>query len=136
VSISDAQRLALPQAGFVATVPHGMPGRRLASQPAITPTYLAFLGRIAPEKGPDHAIRIARACGIPLRIAAKVDKADQHYFDAVIRPAAGSFEDEIMARCLARHFALAFRSTIKLVRASREFNRILAFSVAAESMSA
>jgi glycosyltransferase involved in cell wall biosynthesis len=86
VSISDAQRLALPHARFVATVPHGVPDRRLASQPQITPTYLAFLGRIAPEKGPDRAIRIARACGIPLRIAAKVDKADQHYFDAVIRP--------------------------------------------------
>ena len=67
-------------------MPHGVPDRRLSSQPQITPTYLAFLGRIAPEKGPDHAIRIARACGIPLRIAAKVDKADQHYFDAVIRP--------------------------------------------------
>jgi glycosyltransferase involved in cell wall biosynthesis len=86
VSISDAQRLALPQAGFVATVPHGVPDRRLSPQPQITPTYLAFLGRIAPEKGPDHAICIARACGIPLRIAAKVDKVDQHYFDAVIRP--------------------------------------------------
>jgi glycosyltransferase involved in cell wall biosynthesis len=86
VSISDAQRLALPQARFVATVPHGVPDRRLASQPQITPTYLAFLGRITPEKGPDRAIRIARACGIPLRIAAKVDKADQHYFDEIIRP--------------------------------------------------
>jgi hypothetical protein len=50
--------------------------------------------------------------------------------------AAVSFEDEIMMRCLAHHIALAFRSTIELVRASREFNRILAFSVAAESMSA
>ncbi len=86
VSISDAQRLALPQARFVATVPHGVPDRRLASQPQITPTDPAFLGRIAPEKGPDRAIRIARACGIPLRIAAKVDKADQHYFDEIIRP--------------------------------------------------
>jgi glycosyltransferase involved in cell wall biosynthesis len=86
VSISNAQRLALPQAGFVATVPHGIPDRALAPQPQVTPTYLAFLGRIAPEKGPDRAIRIARACGIPLRIAAKVDKADQHYFDATIRP--------------------------------------------------
>ena len=86
VSISDAQRLPLPQARFVATVPHGVPENKLAPQPQITPTYLAFLGRIAPEKGPDCAIRIARACGIPLRIAAKVDKADQHYFDTVIRP--------------------------------------------------
>jgi len=89
VSISDAQRLALPQARFVATVPHGVPGTRLAPQPQITPTYLAFLGRIAPEKGPDRAIRIARACGIPLKIAAKVDKVDQQYFDAVIRPMLG-----------------------------------------------
>jgi glycosyltransferase involved in cell wall biosynthesis len=48
--------------------------------------YLAFLGRIAPEKGPDKAIRIARACGIPLKIAAKVDRVDQVYFDTVIRP--------------------------------------------------
>jgi glycosyltransferase involved in cell wall biosynthesis len=86
VSISDTQRLPLPQARFVATVPHGVPDKRLESQPQITPTYLAFLGRIAPEKGPDRAIRIARACGIPLKIAAKVDKVDQQYFDAMIRP--------------------------------------------------
>jgi glycosyltransferase involved in cell wall biosynthesis len=86
VSISNAQRRALPEARFVATVPHGIPERALAPQPQVTPTYLAFLGRIAPEKAPDRAIRIARACGIPLRIAAKVDKVDQHYFDAVIRP--------------------------------------------------
>jgi len=86
VSISNAQRLGLPQARFVATVPHGIPDRMPRPLPWITPTYLAFLGRIAPEKGPDRAIRIARACGIPLRIAAKVDKADQHYFDAMIRP--------------------------------------------------
>jgi len=85
VSISNAQRLGLPQARFVATVPHGIPDRMPRPLPWITPTYLAFR-RIAPEKGPDRAIRIARACGIPLRIAAKVDKADQHYFDATIRP--------------------------------------------------
>lgn len=86
VSISNAQRLALPQARFVATVPHGVPERSSASRPSATRTYLAFLGRIAPEKGPDRAIRIARACGIPLKIAAKVDKVDQHYFDTTIRP--------------------------------------------------
>ena len=89
VSISNAQRLALPEARFVATVPHGIPDRRPELLPSITPTYLAFLGRIAPEKGPDRAIRIARACGIPLKIAAKVDKADQHYFDTTIRPMLG-----------------------------------------------
>jgi glycosyltransferase involved in cell wall biosynthesis len=85
-SRQQVQRLALPQARFVATVPHGIPDRMPALRPPITPAYLAFLGRIAPEKGPDRAIRIARACGIPLRIAAKVDKADQFYFDTTIRP--------------------------------------------------
>jgi glycosyltransferase involved in cell wall biosynthesis len=89
VSISNAQRLALPEARFVATVPHGIPERRPDSGPSITPTYLAFLGRIAAEKGPDRAIRIARACGIPLKIAAKVDRTDQHYFDTTIRPMLG-----------------------------------------------
>ena len=86
VSISDNQREPLPQARFVATVHHGLPADLLTPQLTGEPEYLAFLGRIAPEKGPDRAIRIARACGIPLRMAAKVDRADQGYFDTVIRP--------------------------------------------------
>src|SRR6185437_6139397 len=57
----------------------------LTPQP-VTPSYLAFLGRIAPEKRPDIAIRIARRCGIPLRIAAKVDRADEEYSAEVIQP--------------------------------------------------
>ncbi len=85
VSISDAQRRPLPQANYVRTVLHGLPANLLTPQPG-PKDYLAFLGRIAPEKGPDRAIRIARACGIPLKIAAKVDKADQVYFDSVVRP--------------------------------------------------
>ena len=85
VSISDSQRRPLPQANYVRTVHHGLPANLLTPQPG-PKDYLAFLGRIAPEKGPDRAIRIARACGIPLRMAAKVDKVDQAYFDAVIRP--------------------------------------------------
>ena len=85
VSISDAQRRPLPQANYVRTVLHGLPANLLTPQPG-PKDYLAFLGRIAPEKGPDRAIRIARACGIPLKIAAKVDKTDQVYFDSVIRP--------------------------------------------------
>ena len=52
----------------------------------VTPTYLAFLGRIAPEKGPESQQFVSRVRGIPLKIAAKVDKADQQYFDAMIRP--------------------------------------------------
>ena len=86
VSISDNQRRPLPQANFVGTVHHGLPANLLTPQPGATQGYLAFLGRIAPEKGPDRAIRIARACGIPLKIAAKVDKVDREYFETVIRP--------------------------------------------------
>ena len=85
VSISDAQRRPLPQANYVSTVHHGLPADLLTPQPG-PKNYLAFLGRIAPEKGPDRAIRIARACGIPLKMAAKVDRTDQVYFDSVIRP--------------------------------------------------
>jgi glycosyltransferase involved in cell wall biosynthesis len=86
VSISDAQRRPLPHANYVATVHHGIPEDLLRPVPAVTPSYLAFLGRICPEKRPDLAIRIARRSGIPLRIAAKIDRVDQEYFDEVIRP--------------------------------------------------
>jgi glycosyltransferase involved in cell wall biosynthesis len=85
VSISNAQRRTLPQNRFIGTVLHGLPIDLLTPPPG-PQSYLAFLGRMSPEKGPDRAIRIARACGIPLKMAAKVDKADQAYFDAVIRP--------------------------------------------------
>jgi glycosyltransferase involved in cell wall biosynthesis len=86
VSISNSQRRPLPQANFVSTVLHGLPENLLTPVPDVTPSYLAFLGRIAPEKGPDRAIRTARRCGIPIKIAAKVDKVDEQYFDEVIRP--------------------------------------------------
>ncbi len=85
VSISDSQRRPLPQANFIGTVLHGLPENLLTPRPA-TPSYLAFLGRISPEKRPDRAIRIACAAGIPLKIAAKVDNADRAYFEAVIKP--------------------------------------------------
>jgi glycosyltransferase involved in cell wall biosynthesis len=85
VSISNAQRAPLPQAHWVATVYHGLPKNLL--KPNFAPEgYLAFLGRIAPEKGPETAIRLARAAGIPLKIAAKVDKVDQAYFENKVRP--------------------------------------------------
>ncbi len=86
VSISDSQRRGLPRAHYTRTVHHGLPTDLLTPQLHIKPAYLAFLGRIAPDKGPDRAIRIARAAGIPLKIAAKVSKADQLYFDTVILP--------------------------------------------------
>jgi glycosyltransferase involved in cell wall biosynthesis len=85
VSISNSQRRPLPQANYVRTVLHGLPETLLAPT-AVTPSYLAFLGRICPEKRPDRAIRIARACGLPLKMAAKVDKVDQEYFNTVIKP--------------------------------------------------
>jgi glycosyltransferase involved in cell wall biosynthesis len=84
ISISDAQRRPVPQAGWVGTVHHGMPERLLTPQ-AVTPSYFAFLGRISPEKAVDRAIWIARRCGIPLKIAAKVDAVDRDYFEAEIR---------------------------------------------------
>jgi glycosyltransferase involved in cell wall biosynthesis len=85
VSISDAQRRPLPFANWAGTVHHGLPPGLLPFSPRDR-GYLTFLGRISPEKGPDAAIRIARAAGLPLRIAAKVDNVDRAYFETVIRP--------------------------------------------------
>jgi glycosyltransferase involved in cell wall biosynthesis len=85
VSISDAQREPLPEAGWVGTVYHGLPLDLLRFSPG-PGKYLAFVGRIAREKRVDRAIAIATACGLPLRIAAKVDPADREYFEREIRP--------------------------------------------------
>jgi glycosyltransferase involved in cell wall biosynthesis len=85
VSISNDQRKPLPHVHFVATVQHGIPAE-LHSPSFEQGSYLAFLGRISPEKRPDRAIRIARAAGIPLKMAAKVDRADEDYFRNDILP--------------------------------------------------
>jgi glycosyltransferase involved in cell wall biosynthesis len=85
VSISDDQRKSLPHAKFMTTIHHGIP-TDLHRPSFENGKYLAFLGRISPEKRPDRAIRIARAAGIPLKIAAKVDKVDEQYFRREIRP--------------------------------------------------
>src|SRR5258708_5986226 len=85
LSISNAQRRPLPQAGWVSTVPHGLPERLFTPQP-VTPRYLAFLGRIAPEKGVDRAVSIAKKSGLPLKVAAKVDNVDREYYETQIRP--------------------------------------------------
>jgi glycosyltransferase involved in cell wall biosynthesis len=95
VSISDSQREPLPHAAYIATVLHGIPSRLL------TPGfgaggYLAFLGRISPEKAPDAAIRIAAAAGMPLKIAAKVDNVDRQYFAERIEPMLGSAHVEFI----------------------------------------
>ncbi len=84
VSISDAQRDPVPEAGWVATVHHGLPRDLLPFHPE-PGRYLAFLGRISPEKRVDRAIAIAIACRQPLKIAAKVDGDDREYFERDIR---------------------------------------------------
>lgn len=86
VSISDDQRKPIADANWVGTVPHGLPESLLRLRPQAAGGYLAFLGRISPEKRPDRAIEIAARAGMPLKIAAKVDKADQAYWDEVIKP--------------------------------------------------
>ena len=85
VSISNAQRRPIPNANFAGTVHHGIPAHLHRGTEA-RGGYLAFLGRISPEKRPDRAIAIARATGIPLKIAAKVDRADAVYFKNEIEP--------------------------------------------------
>src|SRR5579872_5398059 len=85
ISISDAQRDPLPHLNWQGTVHHGLPFDNYKFH-GNRGKYLAFLGRTSPEKGLDRAIEIARAAGVPLKIAAKVDKADQEYFETVIQP--------------------------------------------------
>ncbi|MCP3708988.1 glycosyltransferase family 4 protein [Paraburkholderia sp. CNPSo 3274] len=88
ISISNAQRQPMPQARWLRTVYHGLPETLYTPQP-VEQRYLAFLGRISPEKRVDTAIRIAGRCGLPIRIAAKVDEADREYFERDIKPLLG-----------------------------------------------
>lgn len=85
VSISDAQRASLPDVRFTATVHHGMP-RELFRFHGAPEDYFLFLGRISPEKGPVLAIEAARAAGVTLKIAAKVDANDREYFEREVEP--------------------------------------------------
>ncbi|WP_159015750.1 glycosyltransferase family 4 protein [Cognatiluteimonas profundi] len=115
VSISDHQRRPLRFANWAGTVQHGMPPAlyRFSARPQ--GGYLAFLGRISPEKRPDRAIAIAKAAGLPLRIAAKVDAADRAYF-AEISPLLddpsiefiGEIDDEQKSDFLGNAVALLF----------------------------
>lgn len=85
VSISDNQRTPLPNLNWAATVYHGIDVRAhpFGQQPG---KYLLFVGRISPEKGPERAIAIAKQCGIPLKIAAKIDPKDRKFFNQVVKP--------------------------------------------------
>lgn len=93
VSISDHQRLPMPPVNWAATIHHGMPLDLLQPTLGEGGGYLAFLGRISPEKRPDRAIRIAAQAGIPLRIAAKIDNVDRAYWDEVIAPLVARYEN-------------------------------------------
>lgn len=85
ISISDAQRSPMPWASWMATVRHGLPDNLLTLGSG-KGDYLAFLGRVSPEKGLDRAIAIAKAAGMKLRIAAKIDALDSEYFESRIKP--------------------------------------------------
>jgi glycosyltransferase involved in cell wall biosynthesis len=85
VSISNNQRAPLPDLMWAATIYHGLPDSLLTYR-AATGGYLAFLGRLAPEKGPDTAIRVAKAAKMPLRIAAKIPRGETRYFRETIKP--------------------------------------------------
>ena len=80
VSISNSQRKPIANANFAATVYHGLPAQTLKPNYKPSGDYVAFLGRISPEKRPDRAIRIAQALGLRIKIAAKIDKVDEAYF--------------------------------------------------------
>ncbi len=115
ISISRAQQEPLPQANWRGVVYHGLP--KDLYQPNKNPkNYLAFLGRISPEKGAENAIKIAMAASLPLKIAAKIDPVDQRYFDSVIHPLlknpgiefVGEINDEQKQDFLGHALALLF----------------------------
>lgn len=116
VSISAHQRRALPHANWVGTVYHGLPSGQYAYSPRGAGGYLAFLGRISPEKRLDRAITIARRAGLPLKIAAKIDDSDRVYFRDVIQPLLdgpgveyiGEINDREKSRFLGDALALLF----------------------------
>ncbi|ACP23700.1 probable sugar transferase (plasmid) [Sinorhizobium fredii NGR234] len=90
VSISDDQRRPVPPVNWRGTVYHGLDAAVLPFTEKPAGNYLAFLGRISPEKGPERAIEIATRAGMPLKIAAKVDKADRPYWEGVVEPMVAS----------------------------------------------
>jgi len=115
VSISNNQRLPLPGAHWLGTVYHGLPPQSL--HPRFEPgSYLAFLGRLTKEKGPEDAMRIARDAGMPLRIAAKVPKGERGYFKEQLEPKidgrevqlTGEVNDQTKEEFLANAAALVF----------------------------
>jgi glycosyltransferase involved in cell wall biosynthesis len=125
VSISNSQREPLAEAHYLATVHHGLPQHLL--QKTAGGQYLAFLGRISPEKAPDAAIRIAVRAAMPLKIAAKVDRVDRDYFAAKVEPLLSQGEveyigeigehekNEFLGNAAALLFPIAWREPFGLV---------------------
>ncbi len=126
VSISDSQRAPLAHANYVATIYHGLPQHLLRQGPG-DGGYLAFLGRISPEKAPDAAIRIAAKAGMKIKMAAKVDRVDEEYYKTTIVPllSQGDVEfvgeigenqkSEFLGRAAALVFPIAWREPFGLV---------------------
>jgi glycosyltransferase involved in cell wall biosynthesis len=117
VSISDNQRRPLSNANWLRTVSHGVPANRYRFYSCLeTGGYLAFLGRMSPEKGPEAAIKLAIRAGLPLKIAAKIDIVDRAYFDTVVKPLLdhplieflGEISDEQKSAFLGHATALLF----------------------------
>jgi glycosyltransferase involved in cell wall biosynthesis len=115
ISISDNQRIPLPGAAWLGTVYHGLP--EVSLKPSFEGgKYLAFLGRLTADKGPEAAMRIAKAAGMPLRIAAKIPRAKRGYFKDQLEPlidgeqirVSGEVDDRTKEAFLANAFALLF----------------------------
>ena len=115
ISISDSQREPVPWANWQATIYHGLPKDLFRFYPD-RGDYLAFLGRISPEKRADRAIEIAKRVDMPLKIAAKVDRADRRYFKRVVEPLlndphvewVGEISDQHKNEFLGNAYALLF----------------------------
>ena len=115
ISISDSQREPVPRVNWQATIYHGLPNDLFRFYPD-RGDYLAFLGRISPEKGADRAIEIAKRVDMPLKIAAKVDRADRRYFKRVVEPLlndsyvewVGEISDQQKNEFLGNAYALLF----------------------------
>ena len=128
VSISDAQREPIKELNYAATVYNGIDteSHRFYAQPQSEP-YLAFLGRISPEKGTHIAIEIAQKSGVPLKMAGKVDRVDVEYFESKIKPhidgkhiqylgEANHFEkNELLGNAIAMLFPITWREPFGLV---------------------
>jgi glycosyltransferase involved in cell wall biosynthesis len=127
-AISNSQRASMPDAGWVGTVHHGLP-EKLHTFRSEGGEYLAFLGRISPEKGLERAIEIARLARVPLKVAAKIYDEDLSYFEKTIQPllqanasiveflgeVGGSLKDELLGRAAALLFPIDWSEPFGLV---------------------